>query len=395
MANQTVSFRLPAKAIKQIASKTGKICQSKTAVIVKALTQALSLPQTSLDLTINSLQHQLESLQNQVVSLSTQLTELSQVGYSDNSFLPLTMEPRQMAAVDAAKEEEFRIKAQQVGETQPLGIQNTQPSKMLDQILALSPDPLITYDRLGRFTYANAAAAQLLGCQPNYLLGKTCQEINLSSALAARLSAQQEVVLMTGQPVYDDICLPTANGVRTYECILNPIWTEDTQIDTVICTARDITEHKQAEAALRESEERYRNLFELADDAIFIIDVATHQFLNVNQNAARRLGFTRQELLQLSIDYIIAPQESASMEARLQELQGKGGVVFEQVFHCKDGATMLVEISAHVIEYDTRLAFQWFVRNICDRSRDLRSEIDRSPANVPGLGNASPLSPPV
>ena len=369
MVNQKVSFRLPAKLIKQIAAKAKTTGQTKTAVILEALTQAFSPPLHHPDLIINDLQHQLESLQAQVTAQSVQLAKLSQAVYSEDDCLHHRIAtPEQLAASNSLKLGGNPIEAQPVEETNCLMSQMAQQSRMLNQILSVSPDLLISYDRVGRFTYVNPLAAQTLGCHPNDLLGKTCQEINLSSALGARLSAQQEVVFITQQPVYDEISLSTANGVRLYECVLHPIWTEDRQIDTVICIARDITQRKQAETALRELEERYHNLFELADDAIMIIDATTYQYLNANQNAARRLGYTRQELLQLSIDYIIAPTGIASIEPTLQALQAKGSGIFEQVHRCKDGTEIPVEVSGYVIEYGDRLAFQWFVRDSSKRT---------------------------
>ena len=198
---------------------------------------------------------------------------------------------------------------------------------------------------------------------------KPAKSWGLNQVLQDRLTAQREVVFTGGQSIHDEISFPTVNGMREYEYIFSPIRGTDGRIDLVVFTGRDITERKQAEDALRASETKYRNLFEFANDSIFIIDPVTHRFLNVNQNAARRLGYTRQELCQLSIHDIDAPSSDVSIETMVQELQANGSVVFEHVHQRKDGTEMPVEISSRVIEYGDRLAFQAFVRDITARKQ--------------------------
>ena len=158
-------------------------------------------------------------------------------------------------------------------------------------------------------------------------------------------------------------------ALGTMNTYLAPSEGADGRIDLVVFTGRDITERKQAEEALRASETKYRNLFEFANDSIFIIDPSNNQFLNVNQNAASRLGYTRQELSQLSIHDIKSPASKIDVDAMVKDLRANGSVVFEHVHRRKDGSDMSVEISSRVIEYGDRLAFQAFVRDITVRKQ--------------------------
>lgn len=118
---------------------------------------------------------------------------------------------------------------------------------------------------------------------------------------------------------------------------------------------------------LEESERKYRTLFEFANDSIFIIDPPTGRFLDVNQNAARRLGYTRDELLQLTIGDLYAPEDAGRNKDIIQELQEKGSTVFEHVQQRKDGSSMPIEASSRVIEYGGQQVFQSFVRDITKR----------------------------
>jgi PAS domain S-box-containing protein len=121
--------------------------------------------------------------------------------------------------------------------------------------------------------------------------------------------------------------------------------------------------------SLENSEEKYRHLFEHANDSIFIIDPSSRRFLDANENAARRLGYTRAELLQLTIDDIDGPAAAARNQAIIDELQRKGSVIFEHIHLHKDGTEVPVEISSRIIEYGGQQVFQSFVRDITERKR--------------------------
>ena len=120
---------------------------------------------------------------------------------------------------------------------------------------------------------------------------------------------------------------------------------------------------------LQESEEKYRSLFEYANDSIFIINPSSLRFLDVNDNATKRLGYSREELLQMTVDNLDTPTASPRSEAIIQQLQESGSVIFEHVHRRKDGGEMPVEISSRVVEYGGRKVFQNLVRDISERVR--------------------------
>ncbi len=148
-------------------------------------------------------------------------------------------------------------------------------------------------------------------------------------------------------------------------------------IDAVAQRLGHALEQKWADEALRESESRYRNLFDYANDSIFILDPQTGKFLDVNENAAMRLGYSRAELLQLSTADISAAGgggQTSQREGMLNEkpdgaLDENGGAIFETVHRKKNGAEMPVEISRRLLDHGGRRVFLSISRDITERKR--------------------------
>jgi PAS domain S-box-containing protein len=107
----------------------------------------------------------------------------------------------------------------------------------------------------------------------------------------------------------------------------------------------------------KESENRYRWLFDNINDAIFVISASEEnpdRFMEVNDEACKRLGYTREELLNLSITDINSPEDVPLVPGRLNKLRAEKHVLFETVHMAKDGRRIPVEVNAHLIDYRGR-----------------------------------------
>jgi PAS domain S-box-containing protein len=132
----------------------------------------------------------------------------------------------------------------------------------------------------------------------------------------------------------------------------------------------DVTGRKRTEEALRRSEEKYRDLFENANDAIFIVD-SGQRYLDVNKKAVELLGYSKEELLTMKILDLIPPEQAPRSAEEFEKLRDGGSYEkFVGKIRTKDGLWLDVEVSSSAIITDGRVTgSRDIMRNITDRKR--------------------------
>jgi PAS domain S-box-containing protein len=233
-------------------------------------------------------------------------------------------------------------------------------------IFEAAVDMLFLIDSEGTILDANPAACEAHGFSREELLGRAIKEI-VSAEDRSLVDSATEKLRTGGTASIEAAHLRKDGSTFRVEVKLSP--TLHMARPAALAVVRDITERKQAEEALQKSEEKYRSLFDYANDSIFIIDPTDLRFLDVNKNAVDRSGYTREELLQMSVADLDTPLAAERNDEIVRELQEKGSITFEHAHLHKDGAEIPVEISSRVIEYGGRRVLQSLVRNISERTQ--------------------------
>jgi formate hydrogenlyase transcriptional activator len=147
------------------------------------------------------------------------------------------------------------------------------------------------------------------------------------------------------------------------------------RVTSGILITEDITESKQAQEHLRESEEKYRTIIEHAPDGIFLVDAITGQFLDYNRQGLKMFGYSREKLLSFTpVDFSppVAPDGRPVPEVlqeRLASLTSDNQIMFEWVHLHADGHEIPCEVRAVLLPSPDRPVLRASMIDITERKR--------------------------
>ncbi len=235
-------------------------------------------------------------------------------------------------------------------------------------------DGVIATDADGRVTHMNPVAAGLTGHSEAEVIGRPLDSVFRIINEESRLPVESPVarVLREGNIVglANHTLLISADGQeRPIADSGAPVRDEDGNITGVVLVFRDQTPERTAEAALRESERRYRQLFESNPQPMWVYDRETLRFLAVNDAAVNHYGFSREEFLGMTTREIRPPEEIPRM-LKFAERVGDGFVKAGLWRHRKkNGEVIEVEVTSHGLNFDGRRARLLLASDVTDRRR--------------------------
>ena len=232
-------------------------------------------------------------------------------------------------------------------------------------------------DVKGVFLFANNKAAyDLSGSKPSGIIGRNIRELVPKIEAKEFMKAYNDVIV-SGQTSTRDECVSTKSGERWFHNVLHPINYGAEGVPAVLSMSIDITDRKQAEEALQESEDKFRTIFENVNDEIIYLD-ELGIVIDVNGRVEDIFGYTPEEVIGKNfIDIgVLGPESIQEVIARFGEAVSTGVVdMMTLEICCKDGSIAYVEASTRMVESVTS-AKRFFVV-IRDVTKHKQAEEDR------------------
>ena len=238
------------------------------------------------------------------------------------------------------------------------------------QIILNSVPAMIFYkDTQNRMLHVNRAFVEAMGMPKESIEGKTCFELWPEDA--EHYWSDDKEVIQSGQPKTNIIeFLVTVRGRRWLQTDKIPYRDEQGNIIGIIGFAVDITEHRKEQDALRESEAKFKTIFENSVSAIFIADAETGELVDCNSKAEELIGRTRSEIIGMHQTMLHPEGEAEKYREQFALHTQKRSVVNDEgeVLH-KDGRRIPVWISANAMKIRGREALVGFFYDITERKR--------------------------
>jgi len=222
----------------------------------------------------------------------------------------------------------------------------------------------------GKTLYANRAICALLGIDhPDELDGGNWRSFFTTASVDTILRENRKRQEGLGS-TYEVEAIGKDGTKRTLIVTGAPLLSKAGELESTIATLVDITERKRADELLHESEARYRELFDNANDIVYTHDVAGN-FTSGNRATERTTGYTVEELLEWNALDIVAPEyHELVLDVINRKVAGEEPTRYELEIVAKDGRRVPLEVSTRVVYKDGRpVGIQGIARDITERRR--------------------------
>jgi PAS domain S-box-containing protein len=232
-------------------------------------------------------------------------------------------------------------------------------------------DLIALVDRQGTIVDFNRKFEQDTGHRRDEFIGRSIFSAGLLTPESAERAAANLERLLSGEGVFtfEVDGLGKDGRVIPYELKASAVYRGD-EVVAVQANLRNLTERKHYERSLKDSEERYRQLFDHAPAGIYEVDFSTGKFVNVNEVMTEYSGYSHEELVGKSVFDLLTEESQALFLERLESMQ-RGEPVPETVeysFRRKDGRIIWVLLNArHVRKDGVTVGANAVVHNITDR----------------------------
>lgn len=241
---------------------------------------------------------------------------------------------------------------------------------LFGQLWEISVDGMRLTDEDGKILMVNDSFCKIFKMEKDQLIGKPFSIAYAETEQEAALKSYQKDIRNDEINTFFERENTLWNGRIAWFEFSNSFLTLPDGSKITLSIIKDITERKKSEIELRESEAKYKMLFNNANDAVFVTQLSNEKsygdFIEVNEVACRRLGYTKEEFLQLSPSAIVSQKSISDFNLKTEQLLKEGHVVYDIVHRAKDKKLIPVEVNSHLFHYNDKPTVLSIARDITE-----------------------------
>ncbi len=247
-------------------------------------------------------------------------------------------------------------------------------SSFLKQIIDINPALIFAKDRDGRFTLANQAMADVYNVSVEDIIGKTDRDFVRDPEKAEQFLQEDREIMdsLQGKESPLDITVDNAGNIRRFLTTKRPIIGPDGKSNQILGVVTDVTRLTEVEAALRESEARFRRLADATLEGIIIHE--NGKIIEANNALAQMMGYDLSQLLGMDILDLVTP---AHLEIVKSKMVSTDETSYEIEALRQDGSVFPVELIVRAISQEDKIIHFVSVRDVTERKR-LEAKVQES-----------------
>lgn len=210
------------------------------------------------------------------------------------------------------------------------------------QLFDITANGIVVLTGEGVIVDISPAFSTITGYSRRDVVGECFTNLLLFQKVTLFTTWQELLSDMEIKPFDDEVCIVHKNGQQRIVRLEGyPVWNEEDQIDSYFFSLQDITKQKKVAEALKHSEEKYRNIFNAASDALFV-ETYNRKIIDVNEAACHMLQYTKEELCHFRITDLM--KTPLAMNKLFVQSNHQCTALPEQQYLRKDGKIVCCEL---------------------------------------------------
>jgi len=225
-------------------------------------------------------------------------------------------------------------------------------------------DLIMVLDTKFHIIKANLATSRFLKKPVREIIGKTCYTLIHGIDSAPR---ECPLNLINTSKKHEEVECYVSEKDIWLQVTSDPIFDENGKMTKIVHIVRDITEFRRTEASLRESEGRFRAVFDYANHGIHLMDMRERRTLMVNKTLSQMLGYSKEEFKQLRVDDIYPQEDVPYIMAQFRKLlREEIDIVRNISLLKKDGSILYAHVSAAPLMLGSKTYLMCIFRDIME-----------------------------